>query len=830
MALNFLNPWMLLGLLGLSLPILAHLLSKKRFDVVHWGAMQFLELGRNARRKIRLEQFLLMLLRMGLIALIALALARPWAKGGWVSDFTSKQNRDVVFIIDGSYSMGWKGQQVTPHKAAVTFARKFLKELRPGDTFSLIDARDQVRVVIDPPTSDFDRVRKELNKLPPPSGTSDLAEATRKALQILSKTSNISREIIVITDGQAKGWKADDAGLWDIYDTLLDEPSVRPRTWVVETADLSKGNRTNFSLDRLQLSRELTSVGFPLRISTKLRYSGGKDKDAVTLNVYLEIDGQRKNVKTRKVLVQPDGESPVEFEYQLSTPGSHLISVVLDDKRDKLPGDNRAEAAIVVTQEVPVLLVDGDPRPGDALIESETAFALSALTPAARLGPNDKSKPLVKADVVPYFKLKDNLEKLQNYQAVFLANVPKFTAEEIAALTKYLENGGGVFFTLGDKVNAQHYNAQLYKKGSGILPALLVSIEENEDASKQTVHADNDSLKAPWLQLFRSESKHYGDFVDARYSHRWRVKPFSSKSAAEKKGVKKPPQKAAQKKTKSKKSGLELEDPVVVAKLNTGDPLLITRKYGLGKVVLMTTPLDAAWGTLQSKKAFTALLQEIVVYLATARFSRNVTVGSPLVLAIDKDADPADYKFFGPGKTEFAAVSGGISNGRKIIQLNDTHLPGLYKFQKLISKGDNKGDADTSVRPGYFIVNFDRSESNLAPLKKKERENLIKSATAKDSDPVRMTFLRTQKELKQGMFAAAGAEFWEFLMLVFLAILVFEVVMTRRMVQGGHALVDEDSPANSAQEAPPPLPPGSSQAGREDDDLPEIVPVGTGGV
>ena len=81
----FINPWMLLGLLGLSLPILAHLLSKRKYDVVHWGAMQFLELGRNARRRIRLEQLLLLLLRMGLIALIAIALARPSVNAffGW---------------------------------------------------------------------------------------------------------------------------------------------------------------------------------------------------------------------------------------------------------------------------------------------------------------------------------------------------------------------------------------------------------------------------------------------------------------------------------------------------------------------------------------------------------------------------------------------------------------------------------------------------------------------------------------------------------------------------------------------------------------------------
>src|SRR3712207_5274388 len=109
----FINPVMLAGLLGLGLPILAHLLSRRRYEVLHWGAMQFLELGRNTRRRLRLEQLLLMLLRMGLVALVVLALARPWASGSLFSGLSSGQPRDVVLVIDGSYSMGWEGKSET---------------------------------------------------------------------------------------------------------------------------------------------------------------------------------------------------------------------------------------------------------------------------------------------------------------------------------------------------------------------------------------------------------------------------------------------------------------------------------------------------------------------------------------------------------------------------------------------------------------------------------------------------------------------------------------------------------------------------------------------
>ena len=89
MSFDLINPWMLAGLGGLALPVAAHLISRKKYDVQAWGAMQFLDVGRNARRRLRLEEFLLMLLRMGMIALLAIALARPWMSGGIVSGFSA---------------------------------------------------------------------------------------------------------------------------------------------------------------------------------------------------------------------------------------------------------------------------------------------------------------------------------------------------------------------------------------------------------------------------------------------------------------------------------------------------------------------------------------------------------------------------------------------------------------------------------------------------------------------------------------------------------------------------------------------------------------------
>src|SRR3954454_1337491 len=99
----FLNPLMLFGLAAVSIPILIHLLSRRRYEVVDWGAMQFLKISETTRRRFFIEELLLMLLRMGLIAVLVLALAAPYVESTVLARLGGRANRDIVLLFDGSY-------------------------------------------------------------------------------------------------------------------------------------------------------------------------------------------------------------------------------------------------------------------------------------------------------------------------------------------------------------------------------------------------------------------------------------------------------------------------------------------------------------------------------------------------------------------------------------------------------------------------------------------------------------------------------------------------------------------------------------------------------
>ena len=117
----------------LAIPPIVHLLNRRRFDVVDWAAMQFLQISKRTRKKIFLEQLLLMLLRMGLIAVLVLGVASPWVRLPWLAKIAPRPSRDVVIILDGSASMAYARDGRTGHDAARDWAGEFISRLQPGD-------------------------------------------------------------------------------------------------------------------------------------------------------------------------------------------------------------------------------------------------------------------------------------------------------------------------------------------------------------------------------------------------------------------------------------------------------------------------------------------------------------------------------------------------------------------------------------------------------------------------------------------------------------------------------------------------------------------------
>src|SRR5579872_6290512 len=109
LALNFANPALLWGLGAASLPVIIHLLNRRKFREMQWAAMRFLlaAIRKNSRR-IRIEQWILLAVRTLLIILVVSAMAKPFLESLGALPILAGRRTHHVLVLDGSLSMAYE--------------------------------------------------------------------------------------------------------------------------------------------------------------------------------------------------------------------------------------------------------------------------------------------------------------------------------------------------------------------------------------------------------------------------------------------------------------------------------------------------------------------------------------------------------------------------------------------------------------------------------------------------------------------------------------------------------------------------------------------------
>ena len=114
MNLTFLNGAFLAGLAAAAIPVIIHLLQRRRLKRVEFSDLRFLApLNQQRMRSMNLRRLLLLLLRVMIVALIALAMARPSIRGGLTSLVPTQARSSIMILLDTSYSMRAEGEDGT---------------------------------------------------------------------------------------------------------------------------------------------------------------------------------------------------------------------------------------------------------------------------------------------------------------------------------------------------------------------------------------------------------------------------------------------------------------------------------------------------------------------------------------------------------------------------------------------------------------------------------------------------------------------------------------------------------------------------------------------
>lgn len=732
-------PWMLWGLLAAAIPVLIHLLNRRRAVVIDWGAMQFLDVGPRARRRLQLTELLLMLGRMLLLALAALAVARPFlapsasaeaggqggaAGSGWSLDGGGTPV-DVALVLDSSESMARRVGGSTPRAQAIAWARSFVKRLPAGSAVALIDARDQARAVLDPPSPDRGRVDEVLAQLPEPRGTSDLPAAVAEALRVLEAGKNLAQEIVLLSDGQRHAWRPGEVGRWDLLRSLHAESARRraipPRLWAVSFTTTGEPEGPDGAVGPLEVGRGLVPAGLPLTVATTVTNAG---PGPLTRTARLAVDGIPVPGRQQSVgPIPPGGRAPVRFQTALSDPGSHRLTVRLDPADDPLATNDEASRAVEVAEALPVLIVDGEP--GVEALDGESDFLRAALAPT------DDATPAVRATVIPPDRL--SAASLQGQRVLVLANVSRLNPAQAAAVSEFASAGGGVLIAPGDRTEATATTPG-EAESPGWLPAKLGPLRGEPRGRTAVAHPDPRSFNGPALGPFAQ-----GDAPALARAglFAYRVLEPATGSA-------------------------------VVARLDTGDPWIVERPLGRGRVLLLAGPLDAEGGTLPVNPDFVPWVHTLVYSLADAAVAeRPHRPGESLRVPLPASVDATLQRVtvLGPdGREQTARVE--RTGPRAEACLDAADAPGLYEFQ--LPDGSR----------AHALVESDPRESEPEPLATAEAGTLARGWP--------LSFATDPEQLTARLLSAGGGgprPLWKLLVLAALGGLCLEVFATRRLAR-----------------------------------------------
>lgn len=583
LAWGFVSPLWLWALGGVAVPIAIHLWRRQTPRIERWAAMQFLKaaIDRHARR-LRIESLLLLLVRCLLLALLALAVAEPFQQLDSVAASGTRRTHKVL-LLDGSLSMSAKTGTESRFDRAQKMAREIVQQSSAGDPFNLCRIGNATSpVIIRRPARDPADVLREIDRVPLLDDAGDIAGALRQVRDLLNEVPpDQSIEVYILSDFQSTNWSGDTPAQESQLRQALKDLAARARLFLVDA-----GNRgsANVALKSLRTPDLVALTGRPFRVEVDL-VSFSAEEETRSLEVLVD------NIvrASQPVTLPPWSEQKVTATLRIPDSGS-AVTIEARIGPDAIASDNRLHRVVASRKSLDVLLVDG--HPSDSLAESASGFLQLAISPIPSLGTTPSSSSSVFQPTVCTSAELPEMD-LSRYDCVVLCDVASLGEAEVARLTAFVNEGGGLVVGLGDQTDRDTFQRSLAAK---LLP---VDLLEYVDHTSEPVTFETRDLDHPVLAPFRGRTD--AGLATAPISRYARVKLRPEGNWR------------------------------VILPYSTGDPAILQRPVGRGRAVLVTTSLNDSWGHWVLWPSYVPLVNRLLQYSLEGRLRMDpVLVGTPI--------------------------------------------------------------------------------------------------------------------------------------------------------------------------------------------------------
>jgi len=714
---TFAAPLFLIAALAGIIPVVLHLISRRKAKQLPFSTLRFLQLAaRKTRRRRRIHDLLLMLLRAAVLMLIAAGLARPtitnldllWGSGS---------NAAVALILDNSASMGVIDGDCPRLETAKRAARQILDELADGDQVALLTtggprfaeeahldrAHEKVVQMLDQCRASYERA--------------DLGVKLQEAQAMLAEAEAANKQIYVLTDLQELSFES-----LDRQDRNADEEQSehggQARNTPVIFVDCHRAPKPNVAVTGVSAAAPVPLAGVPVSVSMELLNTAAADQQR---HVELLIDGVKE--ASSPVLNVPAG-SRLKHDFQITFHRGGLrrgeVRLVGDDGSVM---DDRRFFSMTVDRGIPVAVVR--PRRHEIPYLEDSFYLEQALAPGRSGEGGILTTGLVAGDLLA--------EPLDNYKVIFCVNLPAVDTDVAVRLRAYVAGGGNLVWICGDNVDVEAYNQMNQQAGEELLPAALAEVRAAEPAGGRDSWnvAFLDKKHAALGQLVEPASLYQSILV---YKH-----------------------------VRLSTTGADALQ--VLARLDDGEPLLVERSVGRGKLLMLATAGNVDWSNLPLRPIFLPLLIRLTFDLAGAEQQGQMLLArQPLILPLDDRRQDVAVEVLPPSGETIRLNVEEDHGGDGRFRYDQTHQIGIYRLQLL---GVGRG------RQVAYAVNGDGDESDPKKITREELQKRLGGGP--------LIFADNPDDLS-GTFAwlREGKSLWELFLAGVLIALVFETFLSNR--------------------------------------------------
>lgn len=570
MGFLFTNPLLLAALAGLGVPVLIHLLLKRKNQRLRFSTLRFFQQHQEqASQKRKLRNVLLMALRMLILALLVLAFTRPYLPLTGAAA-RARNRQQAILVVDTSLSMTAGAGAAARWNRTRKVARDYLESLSGDDRVALITgaAKPSVASGFAPPSV----ISAIVADLLPDTAPGDVAEGLREANRLVSVADPaLETTIAIVSDFQRTGAA-----------NLANVPL--PPKLTVKTLPVGDLLTPNLAVTELNLESGENRVPH----ATVVSYS---DEDNPGIEASLVVDG--KVTWTRGFSLGAGASTNLDLPVPRLVPGWHGVEIRIKARSaDALPVDDSRHQAVFVPEPVRVLAVE--PRSVRRVFQEESFFVSTALDPFAGETNGVPARFRVQKAATSQVPAILEARGATSPEVVVLSAPPGEVPGLVPALEAFVSRGGGVLLFLGNGLSPVRFNPVF----AALLPANLKSAESAPEESAW--HIGEFDRTSPIFRVFNPEGAGTPALAEFTRRHQLDVLPSGT----------------------------------VVARFDDDVPFAISREVGRGHVLLVNASMDTSWTDWPKRKTYVPWLHRAVQHLAGRGGEEALTAGAEVVAGI----------------------------------------------------------------------------------------------------------------------------------------------------------------------------------------------------